>query len=518
MDNIISESEPVELPELNFGIPQSAEFVVDRRQVNYFLSGSSIYSPKDNKNIRFYISGDMNQYLDLSSVRLFATIQNRNNDKAKFLRRLGGLHSFFYRYTATVAGTIAQDIVEYNRHCELFKSLKSKDVNEMDDVESSANPSWDSDYHKYANGLDNFLQINNTGDGTNYYPAGDHNEWGRIGARPTRHSMSGIPGANGKVRVSHKMCCGLMESNYFLPLRVAPLELQFQLVSDGNEPIIVPQGDATANPTTETDRQGYYFQSGNTATGDDWIITQVFIRADTITLDNSVDNKITSALLQGTSLKMVIPQYHTITQTFNTGGGEINMNIVKSASKLSNAFIILYRAPKTGLRYGYFRPDNYLHKRWNYFYNTMINSEINDGGDPDNNPEEVGQGFADSTRALSWQLQVAKKKFPEKECESLAEAWYFLRRTIGLFNPEQNSINISYNQYRNSKFVIGVDFQKMNSVNFSGISTKLGSLITFKLKGTEGAIAPAEQITEIFCHLVSESILEIRSDGSLVYD
>jgi len=518
MDNIISESEPVELPELNFGIPQSAEFVVDRRQVNYFPSGSSIYSPKDNKNIRFYISGDMNQYLDLSSVRLFATIQNRNNDRAKFLRPLGGLHSFFYRYTATVAGTIAQDIVEYNRHCELFKSLKSKDVNEMDDVESSANPSWDSDYHKYANGLDNFLQINNTGDGTNYYLAGDHNEWGRIGARPTRHSMSGIPGANGKIRVSHKMCCGLMESNYFLPLRVAPLELQFQLVSDGNEPIIVPQGDATANPTTETDRQGYYFQSGNTATGDDWIITQVFIRADTITLDNSVDNKITSALLQGTSLKMVIPQYHTITQTFNTGGGEINMNIVKSASKLSNAFITLYRAPKTGLRYGYFRPDNYLHKRWNYFYNTMINSEINDGGDPDNNPEEVGQGFADSTRALSWQLQVANKKFPEKECESLAEAWYFSRRTIALFNPEQNSINISYNQYRNSKFVIGVDFQKMNSVNFSGISTKLGSLITFKLKGTEGAIAPAEQITEIFCHLVSESILEIRSDGSLVYD
>ena len=517
MDNIISESEPVELPELNFGIPQSAEFVTDRRQVNYFPSGSSIYSPKDNKNIRFYISGDMNQYLDLSSVRLFATIQNRNNDRAKFLRPLGGLHSFFYRYTATVAGTIAQDIVEYNRHCELFKSLKSKDVNEMDDVESSANPSWDADYHKYANGLDNFLQINNTGNGTNYYPAGDHNEWGRIGARPTRHSMSGIPGNNGKVRVAHKMCCGLMESNYFLPLRVAPLELQFQLVSDGKEPIIVPQGDATANPTTETDKQGYYFQSGNTATGEDWIITQVFIRADCINLDNSVDNRITQALLSGTSLKMVIPQYHTITQTFNTGGGEININIVKSASKLSNAFITLYRAPKTGLRYGYFRPDNYLHKRWNYFYNTMINSEINDGGNPAL-PEQQGQGFSDSTRALSWQLQVANKKFPEKECESLSEAWYFLRRTIALFNPEQNSINISYNQYRNNKFIIGVDFQKMNSVNFSGINTKLGSLITFKLKGTEGAIAPTEQITEIFTHLVTESVLEIRSDGSLVYD
>ena len=30
--------------------------------------------------------------------------------------------------------------------------------------------------------------------------------------------------------------------------------------------------------------------------------------------------------------------YHTITQTFNAGGGEINMNIVKSSSELTGAF------------------------------------------------------------------------------------------------------------------------------------------------------------------------------------
>jgi hypothetical protein len=388
----------------------------------------------------------------------------------------------------------------------------------MDDVESSANPSWDDDYHKYANGLDNFLQINDAGTGTNYYPNGDHNEWSRIDYRPTRHTISGISGANGKVRLAHKMCCGLMESNYYLPLRVAPLELQFQIISDGNEPIIVPQGDAQTNPTIETDRQGYYFQGGNTATGDDWVITQVFLRGETVNLDNTVDNSITSALLSGTSLKMVIPQYHTITQTFNGGGGEINMNIVKSASKLSHAFITLYRTPQIGTRHGYFRPSNYLYKRWNYLYNPMINSEINDGGDPDNNPEEVGQGFAGSTRALSWQLQVSSKKYPEKECESLSEAWYFLRRTLNLFNPDQNSINISYKQYRENKFCLGISFEKMPSVNFTGTNTKMGSLITFKIKGTEGALAPTEQINEIFVHLVSESILDLRSDGALVYD
>ena len=56
----------------------------------------------------------------------------------------------------------------------------------------------------------------------------------------------------------------------------------------------------------------------------------------------------------------------------------------------------------------------------------------------------------------------------------------------------------------------------MQSVSFTGVNSKMGSLITFRLKGTEGAIAEAEQISEVFCHLVSESILETRSDGSLI--
>ena len=318
-------------------------------------------------------------------MRLFVTVENRSDARAKFLRPLGGLHAFFNRYRATVAGQMVQDIVEYNRHCELYKSFKSKEVNEMDDIESSANPSWDDDYHKYANGLNNMIDFTtsgatNAGGVATINTAGDHNEYGRIDMRPTRHSLTGIPGLNGKVKLGHKICRGLMESNYSLPLRVAPLELEFTVVSDGNEPIVVPQGDAVANPNTETDKQGYYFQAGNTATGDDWVITGVYLRCETVSLDNSVDNSITSALLSGTSLKMVIPQYHTITQTFNTGGGEIDMNIVKSASKFSHAFITLYRQPRGGSRYGYYMPDNYLHKRWNYFYNTNISTAQGGGG------------------------------------------------------------------------------------------------------------------------------------------
>ena len=518
MDNVVAESSDVMIIQLNFGLPETSQYITDRRQVDYFPSGSNVYAPNaGNKNVRFYISGDANQYLDLSSVRLFATLQNTDGTRAKFLRPLGGLHSFFQRYRATVGGQIVQDIIEYNRHCELFKSFKSKDVNEMDDIESSANPSWDDDYHRYGNGLDNLLQATTDG-ATNatgvvtVSTTGDHNEWGRIDFRHTKHSLSEIPGANSKVRLGHKPCCGLLESNYYLPLRFAPLELEFTIVSDGNEPIVVPFG----NGTTQVDNNGYYFQDGNTSTS--WEINNVIIRAEVITLDNTVDNNITKHLLEGQSLKLIVPQYHTITQTFNTGGGEINMNIVKSASKLTNAFITLYRTPKTGERYNNYRVDNYVHKRWNYFYNPMINGEINDGGNPEGNPEEAGKGFQDYSRNLSWQMQIATKKYPEFECQSLSEAFYFLRRTLHYMNADQNSLNISYKQYRENKFIIGVSFEKMADVNFTGTNTKMGSLITFKIKATEGKLATDEQIQEIFINLVSESVVELTESGSVVYD
>ena len=282
MDNVVAESKDVKINELNFGLPETSQYITDRRQVNYFPSGSNVYAPNaGNKHIRFYISGDANSYLDLSSFRLFATLQNTDGTRAKFLRPLGGLHSFFQRYRATVGGQIVQDIVEYNRHCELYKSFKSKAVNEMDDIESAANPSYDDDYHKYANGLNNFVDVALVAEpGTVNTYDGDHKEWGKVDFRPTRHSLCGIPGAQGKMRLGHKPCCGLLESNYYLPLRFAPLELEFTIVSDGNEPIVVPQGDAGTNPNTETDKQGYYFQDGNTSTS--WQINNVIIRAEVI--------------------------------------------------------------------------------------------------------------------------------------------------------------------------------------------------------------------------------------------
>ena len=90
MDNVVAENEDVTINNLNFGLPQTSQYITDRRQVNYFPSGSNVYAPNSgNKNIRFYISGEANQYLDLSSVRLFAYVQNTDGTRAKFFTTIG---------------------------------------------------------------------------------------------------------------------------------------------------------------------------------------------------------------------------------------------------------------------------------------------------------------------------------------------------------------------------------------------------------------------------------------------
>ena len=528
MDNIIAESETTMINSLNFGLPETAQYITDRRHVNYFPSGSNVYNPNaGNKNIRFHISGEDNTYIDLSSIRLFANLQNTDGTRSHFLRPLGNLSSFFSRYRCTVGGQQAQDIIEYNRHCEMYNSFKSQDARDMDDLEGGANPRWDDDWrHTYATGLAEMLDVNQrtnpaAASATTTFPTTrDHNNWGDLTARYTRHSVAGIPGANGYMRLGHKPVCGLLESNYYLPLRYAPLELEFTIVSDEHIPVITPF--AKTDDNVHIDANGYYFTTGDTSTK--WELNNVIIRAEVIQLDNTVNNNIVKHLLEGQSLKLVFPMYHTMTQSFSAGGGgEINMNIVKSASKLNGCFITLYRAPRAGVdadNANYYRHDNYIYKRWNYFYNPMINSRIFDGPNPDGADRErfQGKGFQDKDLNLTWQLQINNKKYPEFECQSMAETAYYLRRTLHYLNPDQDAFSISYKRFREDKFVIGISFEKMADTNFTGQNTKMGGLLVFKLKGSNRALTDNEDVRELFVHMISESVLELRESGSVLYD
>ena len=102
--------------------------------------------------------------------------------------------------------------------------------------------------------------------------------------------------------------------------------MEYTIVSDGTLPVIVPKRTGTS---PQGDKEGYYFNPDITSTS--WELNNLLIGAELVA------NNISSHILSGNSLKMCFPMYHTITQTFPKTFGEINMNIVKSASKLSGA-------------------------------------------------------------------------------------------------------------------------------------------------------------------------------------
>ena len=61
-------------------------------------------------------------------------------------------------------------------------------------------------------------------------------------------------------------------------------------------------------------------------------------------------------------------------------------------------------------------------------------------------------------------------------------------------------------------------FENMQEVNFIGTNTRVGSLIIFKAKGTEGNLTKVEQIQDTFANLVLENVLELTESVATFYD
>ena len=61
---------------------------------------------------------------------------------------------------------------------------------------------------------------------------------------------------------------------------------------------------------------------------------------------------------------MVYPAYHSVSQTFTAGNTEINMNIVKSSTRLSQMFFTFSNSKINDDN----KAGDYDKKRWNYFF------------------------------------------------------------------------------------------------------------------------------------------------------
>ena len=487
MDLVIAESEPNMINSLQFGLPESAAYITDRKQVHFpSVSGNIFSASNGNKYLKFVITGEDNNYLDLSSVSLFFDLVNTDTDAAKYLRPLGESHAFFTRYRCNAAGQQINDIDNYNQVCEQMKSFKSEEVRNLDDIQEGCLTGYDSRINRlYAYTIEGHDATATVGG----------NNRGIVLPKLTRLNTTGIE--QGKfVRMGHKPCCGFVQSGYYPPIRYCPLEFIFEIVSDPTEPVIEPATNGADQATD--DNNGKYFTERNTTTS--WAIQNAILRCELIQVDNTVNNNIVSHLLKGGRLRMVYPAYHSFSQTFSTGNSEINMNIVKSSTRLSQMFFTFSNSNIDNDN----TAGNYDKKKWNYFFHPMAATIDN------------LEGVIDSNKQISAQIQIANKKFPEQEITSIAEFMYFLRRAVNVMSPYYDGFSIDIYRYANDKFIGGINFDKQPDANFTGSNSKMGSLITFKLKGANQNFALG--IERVFVTMVSEHVFELSESASTVLD
>ena len=166
---------------------------------------------------------------------------------------------------------------------------------------------------------------------------------------------------------------------------------------------------------------------------------------------------------------MVYPAYHSFSQVYSATNIEINMNIVKSSTRLSQTLFTFSNSSVNSTENN--KAGEFDKKKWNYFWHPMKVSIDN------------LEGVVDSDKQISAHIQIANKKYPEQEISSLSEFMYFLRRAVNVMSPYYDGFSIDIYRYAIDKFIGGINFDKQPDMNFTGTNTKMGSLITFKVKG-----------------------------------
>jgi len=111
-------------------------------------------------------------------------------------------------------------------------------------------------------------------------------------------------------------------------------------------------------------------------------------------------------------------------------------------------------------------------------------------------------------------MQIGSKLFPEYPIRSHSEAFYSLRKSLGLQANNLHSIDIDGNEYRNNKFIVGFDTEKLLGLAFTGTNTR-NSLMTVHLKTANNTTHKPDRMHIV---LLSEQIMEVGDTGIMVYD
>jgi len=152
------------------------------------------------------------------------------------------------------------------------------------------------------------------------------------------------------------------------------------------------------------------------------------------------------------------------------------------------------------------RAQKFYRKQWNDFYSPS-SVFINNG---------LTMTY-DKAGEFEFPLQCGSKLYPEFPIKSHAEAFYQLQKSLGVQASSLHNFNINGLEYRDNKFIIGIDMEKVLEAGWTGLNTRAGDLLTIKFKYDSG-LDGANYADRMHVVLHSDQILEIRDSGCAVFD
>lgn len=325
METVIQSTEDQLIPALTFSLPKSAKYLIDRKSVTFWPTGSNIYkTTSGTKVIKFQLNSQ--DWIDPSSVRIMFDLVNNDPTTPpsvlKYLRPLSGPHSFFRRLRISCGGTLVEDF-DYNRTHQMFQIMTSSHNRENDDIEGF----------------------------------GYRSDTVAPNANHTVDTLPGIP-SGGKQTVGFKLLSGLLNQPKFLPLKyMGNLTIELELVMNANDPVVTPGVAEPAGVFTTTN------------TTNDWSIENVQLKCDVVTLDSGLQNNYDEHVLNGGKLPIHYNTY--ITQQQAVSGTDISVNVSRAITRLKSIFVTFYKAPGTE------RAEN---KEWLDFVHPMNDSATYNSG------------------------------------------------------------------------------------------------------------------------------------------
>jgi len=377
-------------------------------------------------------------------------------------------------------GQILEDISDYNRVHEMFSILRAKHSRENEAAEGFGELFDDAEFNE-LNVLPNVGQDGKIDDLKEIIVKRGH----------TAYKFSGIAQGQSQ-RVLFKPLLGILNQPKFLPIRYMPLTIELELVNDMTEELELVNDMTEPIFSTFTPTYGIDFTAANTSVS--WSIENVEVKVDLISLDNGLDNTYAQHSSSGKSLPINYNTFVSQVQTI-TREPKPSVNVTRALTRLKSVFVTLDKN---------LTDDEKNHhpglKPWNLFWSPMNKDNHNFNSDGE----------------FNFSVQIGSKLFPEYAIRSHSEAYYQLKKTLGIQSSNVHSFDINSNQYRNSKLVLGIDTEKVLDAGWTGLNTRSGDLmrIVFEYRKAE------DQRYGDRMHIVlhSDQIVEIRDSGVVVFD